>query len=163
MGNIKNAVKVFSSKGNLLLAGLLTGVVGLATDYAFMFKVAGFFLALNVIDYYYGRKKAKHTNTLNSKAGAEGISKKFSYWVVIGIAFYLSYIFIDLGAKVGVDAKFLSLFGWFVLITYILNEVTSIVENLVALEYNVPKIFIKGLKAVKNAVDTAGDKTIPEK
>ena len=128
-----------------------------------MFKVAGFFLALNVIDCYYGRKKAKHTNTLNSKAGAKGISKKCSYWIVIGIAFYLSYIFIDLGAKVGVDAKFLSLFGWFVLITYMLNEVTSIVENLVILEYDVPKIFIKGLKAVKSAVDTAGDKTIPEK
>ena len=163
MGNIKNAVEVFSNKGNLLLAGLLTGVVGLATDYASMFKVAGFFLALNVIDCYYGRKKAKHTNTLNSKAGAKGISKKCSYWIVIGIAFYLSYIFIDLGAKVGVDAKFLSLFGWFVLITYMLNEVTSIVENLVILEYDVPKIFIKGLKAVKSAVDTAGDKTIPEK
>ena len=163
MGNIKNAVEVFSSKGNLLLAGLLTGVVGLATDYAFMFKVAGFFLALNVIDCYYGRKKAKYTNTLNSKTGAKGISKKCSYWVVIGIAFYLSYIFIDLGAKIGVDAKFLSLFGWFVLITYMLNEVTSIVENLVILGYDVPKIFIKGLKAAKSAVDTAGDKTIPEK
>ena len=163
MGNIKNAVEVFSSKGNLLLAGLLTGVVGLATDYAFMFKVAGFFLALNAVDYYYGRKKAKHLQTLSSKMGSQGIAKKFSYWVVISIAFCMSHIFIDLGAKVGIDAKFMSLLGWFVLVTYILNEITSIVENLVALEYNVPKIFIKGLKAVKSAVDTAGDKTIPEK
>lgn len=162
METIKNAVSVFGDKLHLLWAGLLTGVVVVVSDQTFMFRTLGFFLILNVVDFYYGRKKAKETETLNSKVGAKGISKKVSYWVVIGVAFYMSSLFIDLGAKIGINTQFMTLFGWFVLITYMLNEITSIVENLVILGYNVPDIFIKGLNAIKHNVNTAGEKEIPK-
>ena len=44
---------------------------------------------------------------------------------------------------------------------YILNELTSIVENLVVLGYDVPEIFVRGLNAARDVVDAAGDKILP--
>ena len=62
----------------------------------------------------------------------------------------------------GVDLAFLRLLGWFVLAIYIINEVTSILENMVALGVDVPPILLKGLSAAKTAVDAAGNKVVPE-
>ena len=44
---------------------------------------------------------------------------------------------------------FLQLLGWFVLAVYIINELTSIVENMVALGIDVPEIFVKGERFLK--------------
>ena len=45
---------------------------------------------------------------------------------------------------------------------YILNELTSIVENLVVLGYDVPEIFVRGLNAARKVVDAAGDRVVPK-
>ena len=88
--------------------------------------------------------------------------KKVSYWVIIAIAFSVSGFLISLGAQLGVDLGFLQLLGWFVLAVYIINELTSIVENMVALGIDVPEIFVKGLNAVRTVVNDAGDRVIPK-
>ena len=82
--------------------------------------------------------------------------------MIIAIAFAVSGFLISLGAQLGVDLGFLQLLGWFVLAVYIINELTSIVENMVALGIDVPEIFIKGLNAVRTVVNDAGDRVIPE-
>lgn len=121
-----------------------------------------FFLILNVVDFYYGRQKAKATNTLSSKVGADGIRKKVSYWVVIGIAFYVAHILGSLlGPQLGVDLSWLHLIGWFTLAVYIINELTSIIENLIVLGYDPPAILVKGLAVARTVVDAAGNKIIP--
>ena len=121
------------------------------------------FLALNVIDFYYGRQKAKKTGTLSSKIGAEGVRKKVAYWVVITIAFSIGHILAtSLGPELGVDLSFLHLIGWFTLAVYILNELTSIVENLLVLGVDVPTIFVRGLAVVRTIVDVAGNKIVPD-
>ena len=121
------------------------------------------FLALNVIDFYYGRQKAIKTDTLSSKIGAEGVRKKVAYWVVITIAFAIGHILAtSLGPELGIDLSFLHLIGWCTLAVYILNELTSIVENLLVLGVDVPAIFVKGLAVVRTIVDAAGNKIIPD-
>ena len=52
--------------------------------------------------------------------------------------------------------------GWFVLAIYIINELTSIVENMMALGVDVPDILVKGLAAARTVVDQAGDKVVPD-
>ena len=112
------------------------------------------FLALNVIDFY---------DTLSSKIGAEGVRKKVAYWVVITIAFAIGHILAtSLGPELGVDLSFLHLIGWFTLAVYILNELTSIVENLLVLGVDVPAIFVRGLAVVRTIVDAAGNKVVPD-
>ena len=57
---------------------------------------------------------------------------------------------------------FLMLIGWFTLAVYILNELTSIVENMLVLGYEVPEILVRGLTATRSTVDVAGNKVIPK-
>lgn len=156
----QNTLQAFEDKANLLWATILAV---LTHFFGAAWPVFAFFLLLNVVDFYYGRKKAKATNTLSSKIGAEGISKKVSYWVVIGLAFCISYVLVNvLGPALGVNLGFLQLIGWFTLAVYIINELTSIVENLLVLGYDVPKILVKGLAAARSAVDAAGNKIVPD-
>lgn len=126
-------------------------------------QVFALFAVLNLIDCHYGRQKAIKTGTLSSKKGAEGAQKKVAYWVIITIAFAIGHILAtSLGPELGVDLSFLHLIGWFTLAIYILNELTSIVENLLVLGVDVPTVFVKGLAVVRTIVDAAGNKVIPD-
>ena len=158
MEQIHTSVLAFADKANLIWAGVVTGLVAVVGPQWYIFA---FFLLLNIVDFYYGRKKARKTGTLTSAKGAEGIGKKVSYWVITALAFALSFILVDLGRQLGVTLDFLMLLGWFTLAVYILNELTSIVENMLVLGYNVPTIFVRGLAVAKTAVDAAGNKIIP--
>ena len=149
----------FADKANLIWGAILAGCSYL---FGAHWPLFAFFLLLNVVDYVYGILKAKATDTLNSGKGFKGIVKKVSCWIVIAIAFGLASIFIDVGSTIGVDLAFLRLLGWFVLAIYIINEITSILENMVALGVDVPPILLKGLAAAKTAVDAAGNKVLPE-
>ena len=156
---IGSLFSAFADKANLIWGAILAGCSYL---FGAHWPLFAFFLLLNVIDYIYGILKAKATDTLNSGKGFKGIVKKVSCWIVIAIAFGLASIFIDVGSTIGVDLAFLRLLGWFVLAIYIINEVTSILENMVALGVDVPPILLKGLSAAKTAVDAAGNKVVPE-
>ena len=156
---MNNIFTAFADKANLIWG---TIVAGLTYVFGIHWPVFALFLVLNVVDYVYGVLKAKATNTMSSAKGAKGILKKVSYWVIIAIAFGVSCIFIDIGTTIGVNLGFLQLVGWFVLAIYIINELTSIVENMMALGIDVPEILVKGLAAARTVVDQAGDKVVPE-
>lgn len=156
---MKHLLSIFTDKANLLgavVVAVMTGVFGAH------WQVFALFAVLNVIDFFYGWLKGKQTGTINSAKGAVGIMKKVSYWVVIAMAFGVAQLLIDFGTEIGAPLGFLHLIGWFTLGVYILNELTSIVENLVVLGYEVPEIFVRGLNAARKAVDAAGNKIIPK-
>lgn len=115
------------------------------------------FLALNVTDYITGFVKARMTKTENSNKGMRGIVKKVGYWVVIGIAFFISVSFEEIGGIIGVNLGVVRLFGWFTLATFIINEIRSVLENLVALGVKIPDFLIRGLSAAQKAVEGEED------
>lgn len=130
-------------KVNMIYGVIATVGVAIFGKYWFLF--AGF-LVMNVIDYVTGWCKAKFYNKNESSAiGAKGILKKVWYWLVIGIAFFISFCFVDMGQLLGTDLSFLQLFGWFTLASYLVNEIRSILENLVEMRVNVPAFLVKGL------------------
>ena len=105
---------------------------------------------MNAVDYGTGWCKAKFYNKNESSAiGAKGALKKVWYWVVIGIAFFISFCFIDMGEMLGIDLSFVQLFGWFTLATYLVNEVRSILENLVEMNVKIPRFLIVGLEVTE--------------
>ena len=81
--------------------------------------------------------------------------KKVWYWVVIAIAFYIGFSFEQMGQTIGVRLGFMKFVGWFVLANYLVNEIRSILENLVDMDVNVPPILIKGLKVASEKIDAA--------
>ena len=128
--------------------------IGAAIFGKYWFLFAGF-LILNVIDYVTGWCKARFYKRNESSAiGAKGVFKKVWYWVVIGIAFFVSFCFIGMGEMVGINLSFVQLFGWFTLATYLINEIRSILENLVEMEVKVPSFLIKGLDITQKLLDT---------
>lgn len=112
-----------------------------------------FFLFLNFGDYLTRWMAARLTGTENSKAGWIGILKKLGYWIMIALGFGMSIIFIEIGNTIGINLEITTFIGWFVLATLIINEIRSILENLVEAGYNVPNILIKGLEVANKAID----------
>ena len=132
----------------------LIATIGVALFGKYWFLFAGF-LILNVIDYATGYCKARFYKKNESSAiGAKGILKKVFYWVVMGLAFFISTCFIYMGEIIGVNLAFVQLFGWFTLATYLINEIRSILENLVEMNVNVPTFLIAGLAVTQKLLDS---------
>ena len=138
-------------KINLVWGGIVTVLSAIFGDFWFLFLA---FLLLNVADYVTGILKARFTKTENSNKGLHGIVKKVGYWVVIAIAFFIALCFNEMGGLLGVNLAFVELLGWFTLATFIINEIRSILENLVILGVDVPQFLIKGLEVAYEAVKT---------
>ena len=121
------------------------------------------YLILNVIDWITGWRRANKQHKESSMVGLKGIIKKTGYWIIVLIAFMLPDLFIKLGSDtLGIDLEFLMLLGWFTLATLIVNEIRSILENLVEMDYNVPEILIDGLAVTEKLLKKKSETIIPD-
>lgn len=113
------------------------------------------FLIAVIIDYGTGWVKANFfLKDWNSKRGVQGIIKKVMYFVCIGVAFLVGYSLKTMGAKLGFNLSFSVYIGWYVLAVFLINELTSILENLyVIMPDKIPVWLIKGLKIADNTVN----------
>lgn len=142
-------------KSNVIWGAAATLLATVFGQYWFLFVG---FLVLNVVDYATGVIKAKfYQKNESSAVGAKGILKKVMYWVVIGIAFFVSDCFIKFGDILGLNLGFLILFGWFTLASYVVNEIRSILENCVVMGINVPEFLIKGLDITQKLMNSKTD------
>ena len=111
------------------------------------------YLVLNVIDWLTGWYKARKKGKESSAVGWKGAAKKVGYWVIILVAFMMPTFFVHLGRDMlGINLDFLMLFGWFTLASLLVNEIRSILENLVECGYNVPNFLIKGLAVTEKLI-----------
>lgn len=147
----------FRNTTNLIGGGIVTVATILLGTYWYLF--AGL-LVLNLIDYLSGSAKARFLNQESSKKGAIGIVKKVWYWVVICIAFFISYAFNDLGKLLHIDLGFSVLLGYLTLACYIINEIRSILENIVAFDTDnkIPSFLTKGLEQAGKTIEEIGGK-----
>ena len=116
------------------------------------------YLLLNILDWGTGWYKARKKKQESSYVGLRGIVKKTGYWVIILVAFLVPALFIHLGQDLlGVELGFLTLLGWFTLAALLVNEVRSILENLVECGYNVPDFLIRGLAVTEKLIHAGID------
>ena len=112
------------------------------------------YMVLNILDWLTGWYKSRRARQESSAVGLKGIVKKLGYWILIAVAFIVSTVFVKLGQDVlHVDLAFLNMIGWFTLACLMVNEVRSIIENLVELGYNVPLVLIKGLAVTEELIN----------
>lgn len=105
------------------------------------------FLILNVIDYITGLIKSRILKNESSSAGLKGVIKKFSYWIMIVISFGMSPVLNEIGEAIGADlSKFTPWIGWFILSSLMINEIRSVLENLVEAGIDVPPFLTSTLK-----------------
>ena len=121
------------------------------------------YLICNILDWLTGWYKSRKLGKENSKTGLRGIAKKVGYWIIILVAFLIPAMFIHIGKDLlGVDLGFLVLLGWFTLASLLVNEIRSILENLVECGYRVPDLLIRGLSVTEKLIH-AGVKIPGEK
>lgn len=135
------------NKINLTAGAIITLMSAVFGTYWYLFVA---FLALNIVDYITGILKARYTNTENSNRGWRGIVKKTGYWVVIAIAFFIAQFFDEMGDLINADLGFTVILGWMTLATFIINEMRSVLENLVVMNVEVPRWLIEGLEVASN-------------
>ena len=118
------------------------------------------YLLFNILDWLTGWYKARKRLEESSDIGLNGILNKIGYWIIILIAFFLPVLFTKLGSeKLGVDLSFLMLIGWFTLTSLLINEMRSILENLIDCGYQVPTILIKGLAVTERLLKPEDENT----
>jgi toxin secretion/phage lysis holin len=145
----------FVDKYNAVVGTVVTILTALFGIYWYVF--AGYLLS-NILDWGTGWYKARRLGKESSKAGLKGIFKKLGYWVIILAAFLLPELLINLGEDVlGINFDFMLLLGWFTLACLLVNEICSILENLVECGYNVPSFLIKGLAVTEKLLNAKMD------
>lgn len=145
----------FVDKYNAVVGGIVAMATAVLGVYWYVF--AGYLLC-NVLDWGTGWYKARKLGRESSRTGLKGILKKIGYWVIILVAFLLPELFINLGQDLlGINLDFLLLLGWFTLACLLVNEIRSILENLVECGYNVPAFLIKGLAVTEKLLNAKTD------
>lgn len=135
-----------------LVVAVLSAIFG-----AYWYLFAGYLL-LNILDWGTGWYKARKKKQESSYVGLRGIVKKTGYWVIILVAFLVPALFIHLGQDLlGIKLDFLTLLGWFTLAALLVNEVRSILENLVECGYGVPDFLIRGLAVTEKLIHAGID------
>ena len=135
----------------------ITVLTALFGRFWFLFAL---FLLFNVIDWLTGWYKARELKQESSMVGLKGLLKKLGYWVIIIVAFAMPLALVSIGTIIGIDLSFLGLIGWFVLASLMINELRSILENLVEAGYDVPAVLTKGLAVTEKLLNKDNDKTI---
>lgn len=145
---------------NVLVGGIVTILTAIFGPHWYLFAA---FLLLNTLDWLTGWYKSRKLKQESSSVGLAGIVKKLGYWVIIAVAFLMAYIFQMMGQDIfKIDLSFLLLLGWFTLACLLINEIRSILENLVECGYNVPNILIRGLAVTEKLLNQTGESTIPD-
>lgn len=136
---------------NMIVGAIVAALTAIFGVYWYLFAA---YLLFNVLDWLTGWYKSRKLKQESSSVGLLGILKKLGYWVIILVAFAVSYVFVNMGNDIlHVDLKFLELVGWFTLACLMVNEVRSILENLVECGYQVPGILINGLAVADKLVN----------
>ena len=142
-------------KYNTVVGSVIALMSALFGVYWYLF--AGYLLC-NVLDYLTGWWKARKLKRESSKVGVNGILKKLGYWIIILVAFLIPELFIHIGEDfLHINLTFLAFLGWFTLATLLINEIRSILENLVECGCNVPEFLIKGLAVTEKLILAKAD------
>lgn len=137
---------------NNVVAGAVVTV--LSAVFGIYWYIFAAYLLLNILDWLTGWHKARSLHQESSIVGLRGIIKKTGYWVIIAVAFLAGSIFQGMGEELlGIDLSFLQMIGYFTLACLMVNEMRSILENLVELGYQVPAVLIKGLAAADKIIN----------
>jgi len=155
MENINKYTLDIISGYNVLVGMIVTIMTAVFGEFWYLFAA---FLVLNLIDWISGWSKARKLNLESSEKGLKGVVKKLWYWVLILVAFMISNIFIVLVHEIlNLELDFLIWFGWFTLASLTVNEMRSILENLVEMDINVPSFLIKGLAVTEKLINSKVD------
>ena len=110
-------------------------------------------IMLNLIDYITGLMACTYRGeTRNSKRGMQGMLKKMSMWVLVGLGAVVDWLLVYAVATLGVVLPFDFLAGILVAVWLICNEIISIIENIDDIGVSVP-FLNKIIKTIRGTIE----------
>lgn len=109
-------------------------------------------------DYITGIAAAYTFRTLSSKRGLRGIFKKLGYIVLVGVAMCIDYLLYSGLSAMNIDTGTGSWFGLLVCFWLIINELISIIENLIQLDVPIPPFLSGIIKRLKDRIERESSK-----
>lgn len=111
----------------------------------------------NIIDYCTGLAASKYRGQkIDSYKGLRGIAKKICMWLLIVIGAMVDWLIIYAGQTIGITLPVNFLIACIVAVWLIVNEIISILENMVDIGVSIPPFLMPLVKNIKKQVE---DKT----
>lgn len=127
-----------------------------------LFPVLCILTVMMIVDYITGMLASKvesldhpedKTYGWSSKKGAKGIIKKVGYLSAIAVAMVVDYVIATVANKLNLQMPVNALFGLFVAVWYLLNELLSIIENAGRMGAPVPEWLTKYIAVLKDKIE----------
>lgn len=150
----------FFDKANIVIGTIITGMTSL---FGVQWILFASYLILNIVDFITGCIKARVNKVESSSIGLKGVIKKVGYWLIILVAFIISNMISDIGKFLEISIEYITLFGWFTLVCLAINELRSILENLVEIGVEVPEFLVRGLEVINSKLNEKAKITAPKK
>ena len=113
----------------------------------------GVLVFVMAVDYLTGMISAWINAELSSKKGLLGIVKKICYLFAVAAAMGIDWLIYSGMGQIGISIDSTIFFGLLVTIWFIINEIISILENLVKIGIPVPKFLMAVIKRLKNTTE----------
>ena len=141
-------------KENITKSTIALALAGLGAYFNIILIPLVILIFLLVCDYVTGMTKAWITKTVSSKIGAIGIIKKVSYMFTVAVAMVVDWITQFAFTQASIEFTHgVFLFGMIVIVWLIINELTSILENLSVIGVPLPSFLTKIVKKLKVTVE----------
>ena len=129
----------------------------LSAKLGILYIILPFLMLCMLIDYGTGVLASKKEGKISSKVGMWGIIKKLTYGIEVVVALILDWTILNVAGSIGVSVPVNTIFGLLISIWLILNELISILENLIRLDTPMPPFLINTIKGFKVSVENKGD------
>lgn len=113
----------------------------------------GVLVFVMAVDYLTGMISAWINAELSSQKGLLGIVKKICYLFAVAAAMGIDWLIYSGMGQIGISIDSTIFFGLLVTIWFIINEIISILENLVKIGIPVPKFLMAVIKRLKNTTE----------
>ena len=129
----------------------------LSAKLGILYIILPFLMLCMFIDYGTGVLASKKEGNISSKIGTWGIVKKLTYGIEVVVALILDWTILNVAKSIGVSVPVNTIFSLLISIWLILNELISILENLIRLDTPMPLFLINTIKGFKLSVENKGD------
>ncbi len=144
-------------KANYIRALMVSIGAFLSAKLGLLYVIIPLLTIAMIVDYITGMLASKKEGSTNSKTGMWGIVKKLMYAVEVAVGMIVDWLIINVCSSIGINFPTVTFFGLLVAIWLIINELISILENLIRLDAPMPPFLINIVSTFKVAVEKSGD------
>lgn len=164
-------MKRMETQAITLKGALATFFAMVSARFGLLVPVTGFLAILMVGDWISGTmasgyEKIKYPNApdkgLSSSKGAQGIFKKVSYLLAVGVGIGLDWLILTMAEEFDMVIPLKAFFGLLIALWYVVNEMLSIIENLNRMDAHIPSWLVKAVKFLQCKIDDAGENATPD-